>query len=194
IADALALVGLGRPLRAYFGRDLADELPVDTADHDLGLRRGRHLDALGHLLHHRVREAEREIQLVTLRLGAEADADQRQFLLEAPGHAGHHVGDQRPHRARHGVGVVRVAERLEDDALALLLHFDVRVRRARDGAERAFHRDLAAGERHLDAFRQRHGIFGDAGHIALRYATMQSTSPPTPSARALRSVITPREV
>src|SRR6185503_9000236 len=48
VAHALALVGLRRAVGAHFGGDLADELLVDAADHDLGLRRGHNLDALGH--------------------------------------------------------------------------------------------------------------------------------------------------
>ena len=62
-------------------RHLTDELLVDAADHDLGLRRGGHLDALRHLVDHRVREAERQVQLVALRLGAETHADQRELSV-----------------------------------------------------------------------------------------------------------------
>src|ERR1044071_9963783 len=90
IAHALALVGLRRAVGAHFGGDLADQLLVDAGDHDFGLSRRRDLDALGHLVHHRVREAERQIQLVALRLGTEADADQREHPLEALGHPGDH--------------------------------------------------------------------------------------------------------
>ena len=41
----------------------------------------------GMSMHDRVREAERQVQLVALGLRAVADADQRQLLLEALGHA-----------------------------------------------------------------------------------------------------------
>src|SRR5262245_4834601 len=57
VAHALALIGLRRTLVAHFGGHLADELLVDPGDHDLGLGRRRDLDALGHLVHDRVREA-----------------------------------------------------------------------------------------------------------------------------------------
>src|SRR5437660_824446 len=116
------------------------------------------------VVHHRMREAEREIQLVTLRLRAEADAHQREALLEALGDAEHHVRDQRAHGPGHGVRVVRIAQRLEQHLLAVLLHFDVRIGGARDAAERSFHRDAAGGKRDLDALRQGYGIFSDAGH------------------------------
>src|SRR5258708_13743077 len=164
IAHALALVGLGGALRPHFGGHLPDELLVDAGDHDLGLRRGRNLDALGHLVDHRVRKAERQVELVALRLRAVADADQREALLEAFGDAGDHVRDQRAHGAGPRIGVVRVAERLEHHLLAFLLHFHVRIGRARDGTERALHRDAAAGEGQIDAFRQRNRVFGDARH------------------------------
>src|SRR5262249_662840 len=113
--------------------------------------------------------------------------------LEALGDAGDHVGDQRAHGSRHRVGVVRVAQRLEDDLLAVFLHFHVGIGRARDRAERALDGDLAGGDVQLYALRHRNGIFCDSGNKKSE-ATRQSTSPPTPSARALRSVITPREV
>src|SRR5256886_2341701 len=193
VAHSLALVGLGRALRANLGGDLPHQLLVDAGDDDLGLRRRRHLDALGHLLHHRVREAERQIELVALRLRAEPDADQREALLEPLGHAGDHVRDQRAHGARHGVGMARVAQRLALQLGAVPFDRDVRIGGALDRAERAFHRDLAGGDAHLDALRQVDRDFCDARH-GRPYATMQSTSPPTPSARALRSVITPRDV
>src|SRR5687767_9459965 len=192
IAHALALVGLGRAIGAHLGGDLADELLVDPADHDLGLGRRRDLDALGHLVHHRMREAERKRELVALRLRAEAHADEGEALLEALGDAGHHAGDERAHRSRHRVGVVRVAERLELDRLALFFDADVRIGWPGDGTERAFYRNGAASDVDFHALGQRNWVFGDSGHDA--YATMQRTSPPTPSARALRSVMTPREV
>src|SRR5688572_2318162 len=192
IAHALALVGLGRAIGAHLGGDLADELLVDSADHDLGLGRRRDLDPFGHLVHHRMRETERKRDLVALRLRAEAHADEGEALLEALGDAGHHAGDERAHRSRHRVGMVRVAKRLEFDGLAFFLDPDVRIRRPGDRAERPFHGDRAAGDVDFHALGQRDWVFGDSRHNA--YATMQSTSPPTPSARALRSVMTPREV
>src|SRR6266849_8877192 len=95
VAHALALVGLRRLVRADLGSDLADPLAIDALDDDLGLRRRLRLHALGQQVHDRVREAEREIQLVALRLRTVADADEREALLEALAYALHHVGDGR---------------------------------------------------------------------------------------------------
>src|SRR5258706_7219472 len=87
IAHALALVRLRAAIGAHFGRHLADHLPVHALDHDLGLRRRLHLDALRHRVGHRVRESEREVQFVALRLRAVTHAHQGQALLEALGDA-----------------------------------------------------------------------------------------------------------
>src|SRR5215831_17246061 len=103
IADTLALVRLWRAVGTHFGRDLPDELLVQPLDHDLGLRGRLDLYALGHRVHHRVRETKREIQLVPLRLGAVADADQREAPFEALGHANHHVCGERAQGSRHSV-------------------------------------------------------------------------------------------
>ena len=56
---------------ANFGGDLANLLLVDPLDHDFGLRRAFRLDAFRHLVHHRVRETQRQVQLVALRLGTD---------------------------------------------------------------------------------------------------------------------------
>src|SRR5207248_1970744 len=93
----------------------------------------------------------------------------------------------------HGVGMARGAQRLEDDLFALPCQFHIRIGRAADGAQRAFDGDAAAGEVDLNALGHGNRIFSDSRH-GLSQATMHSTSPPTPSARALRSVMTPREV
>src|SRR5215831_12614083 len=70
IADTLALVRLWRAVGPHFGRDLPDELLVQPLDHDLGLRGRLDLHALRHRVHHGVRKAERQVQLVALCLGA----------------------------------------------------------------------------------------------------------------------------
>src|SRR5579862_6338984 len=59
VAHALALVRLGRAIRANDRGDLTHELLVDALDDDLRLLRGLDLDALGHHVHDRMREAER---------------------------------------------------------------------------------------------------------------------------------------
>ena len=48
--------------------------------------------------------AHREVQLVALRLGLEAHADQVQLFLETGRDTDHHVVHELTHRAAHGIG------------------------------------------------------------------------------------------
>src|SRR5438270_8740722 len=90
VADALALVRLGRAQRANFSRHLPDRLAVSALDDDFGLRGAFDLHAGGHVLRDRVRVADLQVQLAALGRSAEADADQRQALFEPLRDATHH--------------------------------------------------------------------------------------------------------
>src|SRR5215813_1699170 len=118
ILDALALVGLGRPEVANLGRDLADPLLVDTGHHDLGRLRRRDRDAVRDRINDLVAVAERQLQVLALHGGAIADAGDFEPPLEALGHAGDHVGEQRPRHAPHGAGALGVAARIDLNAAA----------------------------------------------------------------------------
>src|SRR5436190_1464152 len=74
VANAFALVGLGRTHLADLRGDLTDLLLRDALDDDLG--RGRNLegDALRRLDHNRMRIADVEPEVGALRRGAIADA------------------------------------------------------------------------------------------------------------------------
>src|SRR5581483_365179 len=114
VANALALVRLGRAYLPDLGGRLADHLLVDAAHDDL--RRHRHLerDALARLDLHRVRVADLQLEVGARERGAVADALNLEALLEAVRHALDHVRDQRARetvqrailaalgRARHG--------------------------------------------------------------------------------------------
>src|SRR5690606_32836593 len=99
VADALAVVGVGRPYRADVGGHLPDGLLVDAAHLDLRrLRRGqRH--ALQRLHDDGVREADRELEVLALHLAAEAHPVDLEVAGVALRHAGHGVRDQRPGEA-----------------------------------------------------------------------------------------------
>src|SRR5215212_1574791 len=87
VADALALVGLRRPLLADDGGDLADLLlGVALDDHARGLG-DLELDALGRLDRHGMRVAEGQLEVAALELRAIADALDLERLREAGGHA-----------------------------------------------------------------------------------------------------------
>src|SRR5205823_11734122 len=74
VADSLSLVGLGRPPLADVGRDLAHELLGDPPDDDPGGRGDVEVDSVGGLDRDRVREAERQLQVVAALLSAIAHA------------------------------------------------------------------------------------------------------------------------
>src|SRR3954470_17188746 len=90
VTDAVALVGLRRPLLADDRRDLADNLLVVALDDDA--RRDRHfeLDAVRRLDRHRVRVAQGQLEVAALEQGTLADALDLQRLGEARGDAFDH--------------------------------------------------------------------------------------------------------
>src|SRR4029450_4621204 len=111
VADPLALVRLGGPDLAGLGRRLSHHLLVDALDESLG----RGLPPRGvapapaavrarpperHPLPrpdgHGMGEADRELEVGSLELGAIADSVDLELLLEALRHAVHHVRDQGP--------------------------------------------------------------------------------------------------
>src|SRR3954467_12990392 len=125
VADALALVGLRRPLLADDGGDLADLL--------LGVALDDHARRLGHLeldpLRSRdldgVRVAERELEVGALERGAVADALDLQRLGEAGGDALDHVRDQRSRQAVQRAVLGAVGRPADEELLALLDDLDV---------------------------------------------------------------------
>ena len=74
-----------------------------------------------------------------------------------------------------------------------LKYDDVSFEALLESPQRTFHHDFTRGQRHIDACWHYYGIIAYSRHVCLglfRYATIHSTSPPIPVARALRSVIT----
>src|SRR5262249_4059786 len=103
-------------------------------------------------------------QLLALDLGAVADADHVEALGEARRDAGDHVRDERPHQAVHRLGALLVAVAIDPDLGPG--HLDLAVRRNRlfQRAFGALHAHAAVCDLDLDALRDRHGLFSDAGH------------------------------
>src|SRR5205807_9155822 len=120
VADALALVRLGRAHLADLGGRLPDHLLVRALDEDL--RRRRHLegDALARLDRDGVRIADAQLEIRALERGAVAHALDLELLLEALRDALHHVRDE---RAREPVQrpVLAALGRPRDDDLAVPL-------------------------------------------------------------------------
>src|SRR5204863_3600902 len=119
------------------------------------------------------------------------DADDRELFLETLRHAGDHVVHERPRRAGNGARQGAVAAALEAQLPVRLRHVDQRMHVVLQRALRPFDIDVLAGELHFDALRHDHRIFRDSRH---RYDTVQMTSPPSPAARAARSVMMPFDV
>ena len=165
VLDALALVGLGRVVRADARGGLADHLLVAALDRHLQpvvLDRDREAvrdrEDLGR------REAERKRQLLALQDRLEAGALDRELLLEALRDADRHVVDQRAGEAVEG------AERLvvgagDDDRAVLHLRGDALVHRVRELAELALDRHRLARDRGGDAIGELDGFFTDSRHV-----------------------------
>ena len=144
VLDALALVRLGRTLRAHFCCKLADLFLVDTLDNDLVRVRDIDLDVrvLGH--GDRVREAQVHDQVLTFLHGSVADAVDLERLAEALGHADDHIVDQRAGQAVQGAVQFVIARAGDVDGVAFDRDGHVRVHVVRQGALRALDGDNVA--------------------------------------------------
>src|SRR5262249_24091553 len=191
VADALALVGLGRPQRAEIRRELPDLAAVAARHPEDHVAVDRDREPLRHGDLDRMREAEQQRELLPGRLRAIADALDLEFGDERRHHALHHVGDQRAHepvqRAR-GAVVLRAPEH---DLPALDLDADRRGQLLGERALGPLHADAALDLVDGDTGGDRDGFVTDPRH---RYHTSQSSSPPRFCSRASRSDSTPREV
>src|SRR5690606_14931838 len=166
VADTLALVRLGRTERADIRGDLADLLDVRALDDDLGLRGRFDRDAFGRDVNHRMRETQREIEVLALSLGAITDADGLELALVTLAHALHDVRQMRARGARDHVGLARLARLLDLQNVAVLHDLHV------TAVDRQAHRALAAlhghglgADRRAYALRQRNRLFGYSRHV-----------------------------
>src|SRR3954453_2157102 len=165
ILDALALVRLGLAPAADFRRDLADGLLVDPADLDRVLVRSLHVNTRGQLVVHVVAVAELKAQVLSLRLGAIADAGDFEHFRKALRHARDevlHVGAG--HSPRRTVAL-RVGQRGHADlALGNLVLDEIVEQLHRQGALRALDGEDLALDRGRHARRHRDRLLTNAGH------------------------------
>src|SRR3954447_9465674 len=120
VADALALVRLGRANLADLGRGLADDLLVDAADDDLRRHGHLELDPLAGLDLDRVRVADLQLQVGPRQRCAVPDALDLEALLEPVRHTLDHVRDQRARQAVQRAILAAIGRaRHRDDALVL---------------------------------------------------------------------------
>ena len=102
------LYGSGGRSAANIRGDLADLVLVRAGHGHVRLLFDRDLNSFGNRKLDRMRIAEREDHVLALDLGAIADADDVQVLLEAGGDAGDGVGDQRARQAVQRAVLVRL--------------------------------------------------------------------------------------
>src|SRR5207342_2615869 len=165
VLHALALVGLRRTEAANLGGDFADALLVGARHDDFRLRRGGDGDAFRGREQHRVRETQREVQVLALHRGTVTDADQLELALEAVGDALDHVREDGTERTGHRDerGVVGGEQRIA------VFNLDVHAGRLgdRQGALRALDRHVLGLDVEFDALTQGDRLLGDAGHVSL---------------------------
>src|SRR4051812_2853426 len=165
ILDALALVRLGLAPASDFRRHLADGLLVDPADLDRVLVRSLHVNTLGQLVVHVVAVAELKAQVLSLRLGAIADAGDFEHFRKALRHARDevlHVGAGHPPRR---TVALRVGQRRHADlALDNLVLHEIVEQLHRQGALRALDGEDLALDRGRHARRHRDRLLTNAGH------------------------------
>src|SRR5438093_11892776 len=165
VLDALALVGLRRPQLADLGRHQPDAVLVGALYRQavaLGVVLRRH--AFRQRIHHRMGEAEREVDLLALELRLVAHAGDVQRAREPLGDALDHVGDQRPRQPVELARAARVVGAVHPD-LALVhghLHFPVELLRDLSLGPFDVHEPRLGG--HLDLVRNLDGELADARH------------------------------
>src|SRR5207245_3322928 len=165
VLDSLALVGLGRAQFADLRRHQTDAVLVGALHGQpvaLGVVLGG--DALRQRVHHRMGEAERQVDLLALQLRLVADAGDVQRAGEPLGHAVDHVRDQRPRQAVKLTGAARVVGPIHADLAVLHGDLHLAVELLRDLALGAFDVHQARLGGHLDLVRNLDGELADARH------------------------------
>src|SRR5690625_4485837 len=164
IANALAFVGLWRPVGAYIRRYLTHFLLVDSGHHDFRLARRFNTDAIRNLVYYRVREAKRQIQRLALRLRPITHAPQLESPREAFRDAVHHVRNDRTHGAGQCHNVLLVSTRVAEQGIIRLLDANKLVHVPLESPLRAFNLYLIPVYGDLDVARYRYGFPCYSGH------------------------------
>src|SRR5687768_916934 len=159
VADALLLVRVRLAHTSDIGCHLADELTIHTRDGDMRLFLDGDVDTGGDVENYRMRIAEGEMHLLALELGAVADADDVELLLEAVGDAGNGVGDETPRQAvklaELRVFALQLGDERGNTVRRVLREDDTGRHRLPHLALRSLHLDGIDGDLHGDALRDR---------------------------------------
>jgi len=124
VADALALVRVGRTDAANLRRNLSDLLLVDSAYSDLRLVVDLDVDPIGNREVDRMREAELQHELLAFQLGPVSDAFDAQVAQEPLVHTGNRVRRQGACEAVEGPRLLAVVGPREAQFATLLDHAD----------------------------------------------------------------------
>src|SRR5687768_6069000 len=171
VAHALLLVRIGLAHPADVGGDLPDHLAIGAGDRDVRLLLDRDVDPVGDVEHDRMRVAEREVDLLALQLGAVADADDVELLLEALGDAVDGVGHQAARQAVELLQLGVIALELGDQVAVLLRKHDAGRQLLQQLALRALHFDRVGGDLDGHALRDRDRLLTNSGHDVSPHVT-----------------------
>src|SRR5437899_5331564 len=161
VADAFALVGLGRPDIAQLRGHLAHQFLVHALDLQEDVVGHRDLDPLRSVVGHGMREANHQLHPDRLRLRLVPDALDLQRLRESVGDAFHHVRDERARETVQRLMTCFIRRTLDQDGAVLEAQRHLRIQRPADFALRSLDRDLVPVDLRGDALGQRHGLPAD---------------------------------
>src|SRR5438105_3776222 len=153
VLHALRLVGVRDAKGADLRRDLADDFLVRARDAHLLRRLEREADAGRRVDLDRMREAERELQLLACERGPVARSADLEIADVAGRDALDHVGEQRAREAMDGLRLLALVRPHDRERRVGPVHRDERVERPAQLALRPLHRDLSSADLHLDAGR-----------------------------------------
>src|SRR4029453_7234118 len=194
IPDALLLVRIGLPHAADIGRNLADELAINSGYRDVGLLVHRDINARRNVQDDGVRVAQRKHHLLAFQLRTIADAHDVELFLEAFGDAVNCIGHQAPGKPMKLAQLLVFPIGPGHEFGALHRELDARRNALLQRPFGALDLDRVRMDRHAHALRHDYWLFSYARHVVFPYQTLQSTSPPTPALTASFPVITPCDV
>src|SRR6266508_390282 len=180
VLDALRLVCVRHAQPSDARRHLAHELLIGARDLQLLRRLERERDARGRIDLDRVREPERELQLLPREHSAVSGAADLEVTSVSGGDAGDHVLEKGASQAVQGTRRLRVVLALHDQRPVLARDGHIRVEGAHELALRPLHAHGVAVDLHVDALRHGNGEATDATHIT---RCRRGLPRPTPSSR-----------
>src|SRR5438552_12304278 len=164
VLHTLRLVRVRDTKGADLRRDLTDDFLVGARDADLLRRLEREADASRRVDLDRMREAERELQLLARERGPVARSTDLEITDVAGRDALDHVGEQRARETVDGPRLLALVRPHDRERRVGPTHRDERMEGPAELALRPLHRDLSSAHLHVDAVRDVDGKLADATH------------------------------